>query len=496
MIRWLSKRLKPPTLVELIEAGDVRGLEQRLQRRLSPDATVPDPHEGEIPLLQWAVGNNKPELAALLLERGASVDAVTGRGRTALYLAVLCDSAELTSLLLAHDADPAHSDAKAITPLHDAALNGYAARAEQLLAAGAPLDPACALEGIEGATPLLLAVGRGHHATAQLLLERGADTAARYQEAQGSALHVALDTEDEAMVALLLRHGAALAAHNRNGDAPLHYCLCWAWPDPARQARVLQALLEAGADANALTGGAHPSRTPLSCAVRCGGGPELLELLLRHGADLALRPRVGENELFSAFEIALRSDNCAAAQVLAAAGARLDNVHPGGRHTLVYLAERGSAEALRIALAAGADPNLRAQDGTHEFPLAWGACIANRPELLALLAGAGARLDSRSSFGAGLLHAAAERDAVGCAQWLLAQGLDPHLADGEGFTPLHVAAAAGAPGMIELLLGVGVDPNARGKKGQRPLDLLELRRGQLDPAVFRRIERALDAQRG
>ena len=154
--------------------------------------------------------------------------------------------------------------------------------------------------------------------------------------------------------------------------------------------------------------------------------------------------------------------------------------------------ENGFTAALRIALGAGADPDMRVSDASGlDFPLIWGACIANRPPVLELLAQAGVSLDSRSSFGAGLLHAAAEQEAVLSAKWLLDKALDVHQTDSEGLTPLHVAAAAGAVGMVELLLRAGADPNARAQYGRQPLDLLHYNNEEMDRGRFRRIEKAL-----
>ena len=56
--------------------------------------------------LHWAAGENRVEVAQLLLERGANVDALNATGLTPLILATANTCAPMVQLLLSHNADP------------------------------------------------------------------------------------------------------------------------------------------------------------------------------------------------------------------------------------------------------------------------------------------------------------------------------------------------------------------------------------------------------
>jgi len=78
-------------------------------------------------------------IVALLLERGAAVDARDSLGRTPLHYASAGGHDECVRILLGRDADPNARDVKGITPLHLAAKWGNAETTDLLLSAGA--DP-------------------------------------------------------------------------------------------------------------------------------------------------------------------------------------------------------------------------------------------------------------------------------------------------------------------------------------------------------------------
>ena len=53
--------------------------------------------------LHWAVGGQRPQLAALLLSLGADVMTTDNHGHTALHTAILAGSQSCVALLLQHD---------------------------------------------------------------------------------------------------------------------------------------------------------------------------------------------------------------------------------------------------------------------------------------------------------------------------------------------------------------------------------------------------------
>lgn len=183
-----------------------------------------------------------------------------------------------------------------------------------LVAEGAGME---ALDGA-GLTPLMLASGMGDHAVAQALLAAGADATLRWDG--HTALDVAARDGHVLVLAVLIRHGVdpndagicrtalhCAASWNRpeaidilvaggadsevrdnQGYAPLHD----ASSELSFEAAV--ALLKHGADINAR--GGRLGHTPLHKAARQAGkrgAVEMVDLLLRWGADEAVADRFG-----------------------------------------------------------------------------------------------------------------------------------------------------------------------------------------------------------
>ncbi len=111
------------------------------------------------------------------------------------------------------------------------------------------------------------------------------DAIKHYMYAGDTALHIAAAAYRTALVRELVELGAAVDATNRRKQQPLHYAVDGGpgavhW-DPRAQAATINALVDAGADPNAVdTGGV----TPLHRAVRnrCAAA---VQALLERGAD-------------------------------------------------------------------------------------------------------------------------------------------------------------------------------------------------------------------
>src|SRR3954467_12891841 len=75
---------------------------------------------------------------------------------------------------------------------------------------------------------------------------------AHYLYAGDTALHMAAAAFRRSIAQLVVAHGADCRARNRRGAEPLHYAADANHWDPTAQARTIEYLLSAGADANAL----------------------------------------------------------------------------------------------------------------------------------------------------------------------------------------------------------------------------------------------------
>jgi hypothetical protein len=112
------------------------------------------------------------EVAKLLIERGAYVNARTKRGRTPLHSTIRYGNLEVVRLLLDHGADVNAKARDNGTPLHEVSQTGCLHITRLLVERGADLD----VRDANGRTPRQVAVALGNHGIAEFLLERGTCT--------------------------------------------------------------------------------------------------------------------------------------------------------------------------------------------------------------------------------------------------------------------------------------------------------------------------------
>ena len=156
------------------------------------------------PLLSLAAYHRDIELARLLLDAGANVNAFDrDLGWTALHWAAM-GQMELAKLLLQRGANIEQPDKKnCFRPLHVAALNGQVDLVRLLLDNGADIEATNNNAG----TPLHLAAEQGKAEAIAILLERGA-MCDRRDSLGETALHLAIDRGHLKAVEILLERGA------------------------------------------------------------------------------------------------------------------------------------------------------------------------------------------------------------------------------------------------------------------------------------------------
>ena len=195
----------------------------------------------------------------------------------------------------------------------------------------------------DGATALLWAAHWDDSETVELLLRAGADANAADDHGV-TPLARACENASAAVVERLLDAGADPNAAQTNGLTPLMTAA------RTGSLEVVRSLLARGADVDAAT--VATNETALMWAV-AESHLEVLGALVEHGADV--HPQ--HQQRFSPLIAAARNGNIESAEILLAAGARVDDAGADGAHPLAYAIVAGRSAFAHFLLENGADPN-------------------------------------------------------------------------------------------------------------------------------------------
>jgi ankyrin repeat protein len=337
-ISFVSAAAGRPAVIEAVRKGDRETLRSLLQK----GANVNEAEADGATALHWASYRDDLQSADALLKAGAKVNAANDLGATPLWTASQNGSEAMVKRLLDAGANPNLALLSGETSLMVAARTGSARVVQLLLAKGANINAA----GTRKQTALMWAVAQKHPDVVKVLLANKADIHARsaawtdveavpphgylpynrsFPHGGDTALMFASLVGDVASARLLVAAGAnvndadawgvsatAMAAHSNYEDL-VEFLLengANASADDAgfsalhpaimhRSTRMVKALLEHGANPNALLKTWTPERrtskdfsfypevvgaTPLWLAARFTQ-PEVMRLLLKHGAD-------------------------------------------------------------------------------------------------------------------------------------------------------------------------------------------------------------------
>jgi len=436
-------------LAEAIQSGDKAAVRTLLKNPAEVKSTDQD---GTTPL-HWAVRVDDLETSRALLRAGADARATNRYGVSPLSLAAVNGNAAMIELLLTSGADANAVVSRGQTVLMTAARTGNAAAVQALLARGA--DPN-AREAQLGETALMWAASENHADVVTLLASRGADVNARSSTVQFPKDRFGLEG-----VLTILPHG---------NWTPLMYAARDGGPDAARS------LARAGAEVNA----ADPDgTTPLILAIM-NSHYDTASVLLEQGADPNIVDKAGMAALYAAVDMSSLgevyglpprkvNDKLTATELISrliAKGAVVDarlksaalqrNHTPGepllgaGTTPLMRAARNGDHAAVRILLAAGADPKLTQPNGTNALIMA---------------AGVGRGL------GVFAKDVGTEAELRETASLLIDRGVDVNATTNDGTTALHLAAQAGMDSVVVLLVEHGARLDAKDKRGRLPVDV-------------------------
>ena len=238
----------------------------------------PEDKNGETPLC-LAVRNQHIKIVQKLLQAGAKHDTINNRKESLLHIAVSTRSLEVARVLVDHGADLGCKNDDGLTPLLLAASKGDASLCRCLLDSRSRIDE----EDAAGLTSLHHAARAGDIATITLFLERGANVDQTTQKKK-VALHYAAEEGNMFIAQCLMTHGANADIRDECYQTPLEYTADRGFIYTAR------AILENSND-EVLADGQLLNRL-LHSAVK-SGSVEMVETMLRYGADVNSRDREG-----------------------------------------------------------------------------------------------------------------------------------------------------------------------------------------------------------
>jgi ankyrin repeat protein len=245
-------------------------------------------------------------------------------------------------------------------------------------------------------------------ATAQLLLDRGADS--NHSDIFGStALMKAAEHNRADLVELLLSYGADFTKTNSQGRTPFYIALLY-------------------------------------------GNTAMAESFLKRGADLDRFGKPEDSALYIVVEKSLVDPEHyePITRFLINRGANVNYAH-NGTSLLMLTARDDNPYMAQLLLEHGADINMIPEELS---PLQV-AFINEKHDMLQLLLDSGAQPHLANQEGETLVHAAARQGRVEDIQLLLRAGATPNTKDARGWTPLADAAARGYAAIVAELLEHG-----------------------------------------
>lgn len=343
-------------LMEAARAGSTEAVNALLEHEAKVNATETDRHQSA---LMWAAAGRHPEVVRALIKKGADVHARTRTRTNRVMLDQGPPRVVKNSRDVAVDLDMGGS-----TPLIFAARSGDLESAKLLLEARASVDAPMS----DGNSPLVLAAFAGHGDLARFLAERGANVNAA--RAGYSALHAAALRGDLATTKALLGRGANPNARLTRGSRVNRFGEQWALYNTMvgatplfvaaayLEVEIMQALLEAGADAKlGIQGGVTPLMVVSGIDVQRPNRPltsdresdrtprpeqralQAADLLIRMGADVHQASEAEDTAMHGAAV----SGFVSVIQRLADGGAKVDVKNKAG-HTPLSLASGSMAQ--------------------------------------------------------------------------------------------------------------------------------------------------------
>ncbi|KAK6393955.1 hypothetical protein LTR81_026392 [Elasticomyces elasticus] len=384
-------------------------------------------------ILGSAIIHVNEEMMRLLLDRGASPNTPDEMGWRPLHEAASgSDRARAAKILLQYGADPDGKTQLGVTASHIAAYNGYLDVLKVLLQSGPKINTVAD----DGSTSLVAAAYGSKPDAVRLLLQYGAPVDVLNVDGE-NALHHAIMDNDISLVKSILEYDVDLSANCRRGGSALHLAAFKGY------AEILTALIEHGADLEL------NHRFP-------GTGYEPREVCGRQnwshwnskGLESLARPhkwsRISDG--WTALHSAVCGGHIEVVEILLKAGADLKAVNPEGESPLHLAASAAKADIVSALLRYGA--NISAGTSESDTPLHYAAAAAGAMAAKATED----HLKCACTLRKDAAHNHVDNSKTECVAVLLQNGADAAAENVRSLTPLAVAVGAGHEDVARTLL--------------------------------------------
>jgi ankyrin len=400
---------------------------------------------GKTALHYVAYYNGNLDLAKVLLDAGAAVNAKDGKNKTPLDYALSKKRTELAELLRAKSGKTT-KELLAADDIFAAAEVGDVESIKKLLAGGADVNAA----NKQDYTALHMAVRRGQKDAAALLLEKGANVNA---ERKGKT-PLDFAGKNEEIAALLREKGGKTGKEIKAAGSIFS----------AAQSGLVDAVkthLAAGVDVNGKNKGGY---TALHLAAK-KGHVEVAAALLEAKADIGLVSKSGKTALHY---VAYYNGNLDLGKLLLDAGAPVNVLDKRRKTPLDYAVSRRNDALVELLLAKGArtGKELRAETDIHY------AAANGYADAVKRFIENGGDVNGGDKGGYTALQYAAYNGYIEVVRVLVESKADVNAAANKPKkSALHYAAQKGRKEIALLLLDKGADVNALDKAGRTALDI-------------------------
>jgi ankyrin repeat protein len=452
--------IRPEEEVSPLAAAIKKGHFEVVQQLLRAGGRVVEQDElGRTPL-HWAAQTGNRALALILYEQDRGLLNLNAQDlelRTPLHYAVISAHWPLISLLHSLGADVSAADKYQKTPREYFYVN-HVNRNEvsvnrivtKYLTLG--ICDYTAPKGEQKLSVLRAAINEGHHDIIRLLAMEG-PYMTEPDTCEETVLYHAIEQREQTCLEPLLHAGANINMKcGPHGETALHLAL------RTNQDAVVQLLMSRKPD---LSIADSDGLTPLELAAFLGY-ENGIRIILKNGAYSS---GIGESGLSLLYQAA-KQEHMQAMRALLEGGVDSSWKNDRGEAPLDVTVQHKSVEGVRMLLEHGADPGIK--DSYNSTPLHY-AMHSGFLEGIKILLEHGANLGIKDNAGDTPLHCAAHSSFLEGIRILLEHGADPGIKNHYGHTPLHCAMQSSFLEGIRILLEHGADPEIKDNTGDTPL---------------------------